>query len=103
MELDDDAILDEYVKPCHAQQRALERFNLGMTREELLEICDRIDFGEGVLLERREPHIGRYLIRLEGTYVRVVYNSLRRIIVTFLPESVYDYMLYDLVRQREEH
>lgn len=73
------------MKASHCIQRALERYGLDLTVEDVRDV-ERTILNGGALLIRREPHGPElYAVRVKGVATRVVFNQEKRSIITFLP------------------
>lgn len=69
----------------HANRRAEERYGIiygPMLREALIQ---QIQAGRGAFLKRQSLRLTVWELAVEGQVVRVVYDSKRQEIVTFLP------------------
>lgn len=69
----------------HAKRRALERYNLELTRDVRDELRGQIKKQKGKFLYRESRRVTVWeVVRQEQTY-KVVYDKLRGEIITFLP------------------
>lgn len=74
----------------HAQRRALERYKLSLTVEDLQRISRQIRTRKDVLfISKQSLRVSRWKVVYQDTTMYVVYDKLRRSIVTFLsPEMI---------------
>lgn len=73
-------------QPCHAIQRAKERYGLDLTQADLRVICSAIRENRDAMLIRRAQE-GRQVwgVKVQGHWAVVVYIPLTNTIATFLP------------------
>lgn len=69
----------------HAKKRALERFDLDLNRDDLNKIKYLIQNKKTLMLERSSLRVTIHRVDYKGKRMRVVYDKLRKNIVTFLP------------------
>jgi hypothetical protein len=70
----------------HAARRAVQRFGLDYTPELRDEIIGHIQSGRSTPLDRRSQRSATHRVKLnDGLTVTVAYDSLRKEVVTFLP------------------
>ena len=75
---------------AHAIRRAWERFGLTVTQEAYDDACMDIYEGRATFLEKESNRVYHFLVNLAGREVPVVYDRMRKTIVTVLPEGSYD-------------
>lgn len=68
----------------HAIGRAEERYGLKLTPDDLADMVGRIRHNEGIMVRRTSLRVSVYDVETHSQTVRIVYDSLRRSIVTFL-------------------
>jgi hypothetical protein len=71
----------------HARRRAIERYDLWLTRREYEQMIQEIQQGKHLLLQRESCSRTHWLV--SGQYI-VVYEKVRKGIVTFLPPEAID-------------
>jgi hypothetical protein len=71
-------------REIHAQQRAWQRYRLGVSRRDLEEIADLIAHGHAVLVKREWPR-AVYDVIFRGLVLRTVFDWRHANVVTFLP------------------
>lgn len=71
----------------HAKRRALERYGISLNRKRYREIVADIQAGRGEFIERRSHRISVWKVKIAGELVRVVYDKIRKTIVTVLPRE----------------
>jgi hypothetical protein len=74
--------LSEYI---HASKRAKERYDLELTPELENRFVNKIKKGRGEFVKRYSTNRTEWRLLHEGFYYRVIYDKLRKRIVTFLP------------------
>ena len=74
----------------HAQRRALERYQLHVTPNDLRALVNKIQAGKATRLEKQSLRISKWLVEHEGVDYPVIYDNKRKMIVTFLPSAVDD-------------
>lgn len=70
----------------HAKRRAFERYGIVLNEDELKQIASYIRKGKADLIRKRSNRVSVYMVRWKDKSYPVVYDRLRRTIVTFLPE-----------------
>ena len=68
----------------HARRRALIRYGLRLTRRLHDTIVGKIHISGSTLIERQSNRISVHDVKLNGKMYRVVYDSNRKVLVTFL-------------------
>lgn len=75
----------------HASRRAAERYGMKFGRAEQREFVKAIQTGKSTVIEKQSHRVTVHELIIEGEPVRVVYDRIRKTIVTFLPfEEVED-------------
>jgi hypothetical protein len=69
----------------HAQRRALERYGIHCSYADLISIRDQIQSQRATFVERQSHRVTVWDLTHQQKEVRVVYDSQRKMIVTFLP------------------
>lgn len=69
----------------HARRRALERYELDLNRHDLREVVESIQAGKATFVRRQSLRVSIWEVTVKGQACRVVYDKLRKTIVTFLP------------------
>ncbi len=70
----------------HARQRALERYGLDLTDDDLEVLVRRVQAGTDVTLFDKQSHrVTTWIMNVRGITCRVVYDKTRKTIVSFLP------------------
>ncbi len=69
----------------HAKRRAFERYGLTFTKDIRNHFCKCIRDGKGKFTERQSRRVTIWNVEYEGMAYRVVYDSVRHEIVSFLP------------------
>lgn len=69
----------------HAKKRAAQRYGLVLNRGQLRQIVQLIQEERGVFLERQSLRVTLWQIEWEGRLCKVVYDSQRKNVVSFLP------------------
>jgi hypothetical protein len=72
---------------AHAKRRAAERFDLNLNRHDLAKLVQDIQLGRGVFVERQSHRVSVWNVAIGERRVNVVYDKLRKTIVTFLPKE----------------
>ena len=72
----------------HAKQRALERFDLVLSDEDIRDICFLIRKRRAEFIDRQSRRITRWKVFVKKIMVVVVYDSNRQTIITFLKEDM---------------
>mgnify|MGYP006189081269 CR=1 FL=1 len=71
----------------HAQKRALQRYGIDLTKSTRDALIKRIQSGDYEFCEKQSNRVTHFVMKLDGELVRLVYDKLRREIVTFLPSE----------------
>ena len=71
----------------HAKMRAMERFDIDLNKELHGRIKSKIGSGEFPLIFRQSCRVGLYQAEMDGKRPIIVYDKIRRIVVTFLFEQ----------------
>jgi len=79
----------------HAQRRAWGRFHLKLTPELMEQFIDKIRYADrltdgkpnAILVKRESNRVSTWLIAHEGKEYHIVYDSLRKTLVSFLPHN----------------
>jgi hypothetical protein len=79
----------------HAQRRALERYSIFCSLADLMEIRDLIQSQKGNLVERQSLRVTVWDVDYKGTEIRVVYDNVRKSIVTFLHRDLEKYSIVE--------
>ncbi len=69
----------------HALSRAAERYNSQLTHEDIRSIVKKIRNGESRMLKRQSIRVTVREVEYKGTVYRLVYDSKRKEVSTFLP------------------
>ena len=69
----------------HARQRAEERYDIDYNRHARRDIIAAIQQNKGILVKRQSCRVTIWYVEYNGEHVKVVYDSNRKEIVTFLP------------------
>lgn len=73
----------------HARSRALERYALDLSGEDLLDMVAQIQDGRGTFIMRQSHRVSLFAVTVRGELVPVVYDRNRKTIVTVLPRAGY--------------
>lgn len=84
----------------HAQKRAEERYQLQLTSEVKDDIVSQIQYGLAPKLENQSNRIATYAVTMSNSSVPVVYDNMRKSIVSFLPESYFSDVGYGELSSR---
>lgn len=68
----------------HARKRAMIRYGLRLTKEMHDTIVSKIHMTGSTLVERQSNRISVHDVKVDGELYRVVYDSNRKVLVTFL-------------------
>ena len=71
----------------HAKQRFYQRFGVTLKREEYFKIVDDIQKGKMQFLSRQSNRISRWRGEVKGIMCIVIYDKIRKRIVTFIKDS----------------
>jgi len=71
----------------HAKRRALERYDLNFTKTIRNQIKSKIQKNDGTFLYRQSRRVTVWQVAYEDILLKVVYDTLRGEIVTFLPQE----------------
>jgi len=71
----------------HAQERALERYNLHVYTEDFVAIQRQIRDGDAVKVGEQGTNTSVYKVMVQGIEALVVYNRRGKYVVTFLPRT----------------
>jgi hypothetical protein len=71
----------------HAKRRAAERYGLELNRHDMRTLVEQIQHGDAEFIERQSLRVSVWWVTVGGKRCRVVYDRLRKTIVTFLPEE----------------
>ena len=74
----------------HAKRRALERYDLNLTKVVRNQIKSKIQKNDGTFLYRQSRRVTIWEVAHENKMYKVVYDTLRGEIVTFLPQETED-------------
>ena len=69
----------------HAIKRALQRYDLDINQEKLVELVQSIQNGKAKFLEKQSLRVSIFEVEVNGKKTRVVYDKIRKTIVSFLP------------------
>lgn len=69
----------------HAKRRATERFGLTLNRHELRDIAKFIQSGKAEFFDRQSNNVTRWIVKIQGIEVAVVYDKLRKSVRTIMP------------------
>ena len=69
----------------HAKTRALQRYDLDLSREDLEELVRQIQLGKAEFILRQSCRVSFFAVELRGQKFPVVYDKQRKTIVTVLP------------------
>lgn len=68
----------------HAKRRANERFGIHLDQNSECQMVKQIQNGQAKLLDRQSQRISVWGIEIQGQKVAVVYDNVRKAIVTFM-------------------
>lgn len=71
----------------HAKRRALERYGLQLNRFDIKTIIKMIQTQNAFFIESQSHRLKKYQITYKSTTAIVIYDKLRKEIVTFLPKE----------------
>ena|SRR3989344_2761338 len=74
-----------YALRMHAKRRAFERYGITLNRHDVKQIVQMIRDGSGKFLRRQSRIRVHWEVEFRSVKMRVVYDSLRDEIITFLP------------------
>lgn len=80
-----DASSKHVAQRIHAKRRAQQRYGLTLNRQQMRELVAQIQNGKGIFLERQSLRVTLWRVEFEGRKCKVVYDSRRGVIVSFLP------------------
>ncbi len=72
----------------HAKKRALERFDLNLTNDDLIHIGAKIKKGESIYIRKMSNRVKLHQVEYNGQILKVVYDKLRHQVVSFLTEDM---------------
>ncbi len=81
----------------HARKRALERYSLNLTQEDIFNIVDLIRAGRSgtvVFMRRQSKRRTVWKVKYKGTWLYLIYNKKEGVIATFLTEQMYNNPMY---------
>jgi len=70
----------------HAKRRARERYDMRLNRADLDCIVVLIKSGQSVLMSHKSNRVKEHLVIYNDTIMRVIYDSKRQNVITFLPK-----------------
>ena len=70
---------------AHAKLRALQRYDLDLTAKMRRKIIEEIQQQRSIHLETQSNRVSIHLVEVEARDIRVVYDKIRKEIVTVLP------------------
>lgn len=68
----------------HAKRRAYQRYGLVLNKWDLRELVTAIQSNKATHVEKRSNRVSEWDVQFHGETVRVVYDNMRKTIVTFL-------------------
>lgn len=69
----------------HAKKRAFQRYHTLVNRDVLDTIARCVQAQKGIFLRRRSYHVSEWLVRFNGSTLRILYDCKRHMVLTFLP------------------
>lgn len=72
----------------HAKRRALDRYGVALNRFQLKDLVDCIKEGNGRYIKHHSKRVSEWELKYEGKTFRVLYDTSRHEIITFLPLRV---------------
>lgn len=78
----------------HAIKRAHERYNLFLTKREVENAAENVGCGQASYYRKVTNRLIMATINLQNTQCRVLYDSRRKMLVTFLPPDCPDAVPY---------
>ena len=76
--------------------RAYQRYGWQLNKHELNLIAKRVQRGDGTFVERQSNRVTVWDIEIKGEIARIVYDSQRHQIVTFLPKGARHDVLHEM-------
>lgn len=73
----------------HAKRRFIERYGLEVNRKDLRFMINQIQNGKAKLIERQSHRVSKWRVKFADRNVYVVYDKMRKSIVTALPADAY--------------
>lgn len=77
----------KYAQRFHAKKRAAQRFGLDLTTDKQRQIVRLIQLGKGRFVKHESNSRSHWVIEWEGQLLRVVYDKVRKELVTVLPKE----------------
>lgn len=74
----------------HAKRRCRERLGFTLTPEDEQQIIHKIQNGIATFIERQSNRISLFGVMLRGTETVVVYDRVRKVVVTLIPRDFYE-------------
>lgn len=71
----------------HFRQRLFERYKMVINESQIKTIVSLIQKGKGKLLEKQSNRVKKYSVPFEDKNIVVIYDSIRKTLVTVLPEN----------------
>jgi hypothetical protein len=72
----------------HAKRRVMERYNLSLKNKDLYSIGQKIIKGESCFKRKINNRLKVHEVEYGGQILKVVYDSIRHTVVTFLNENM---------------
>jgi hypothetical protein len=72
----------------HAKKRALERFDISLTTADLDKVVQTIQEGNAAFITKQSHRISVFSILINEKKMNVVYDKVRKTIVTFLTDDM---------------
>jgi len=69
----------------HARARAAQRFGMIVTNAQMDDIVGQIQSGSATFVDKESNRVSLWRVKLEGDSFDVVYDKLRKTVVSFLP------------------
>lgn len=74
----------------HAKRRFYERFGLLIEENDLNHIRNKIQEGDGELVEKQSNRVSKWRVPFKDSIFTVIYDKMRKTIVTVLPNEEND-------------
>lgn len=75
----------------HCLRRALERFGLRLTENDIWDIRAMIEAGQSRCVHKQSLRVSHHLLEYHDIELIVVYDKIRKMVVTFLRVEDYDW------------
>lgn len=85
----------KHIQSVHFYRRMIERFNIFITKHELMKLKAQITNGTSIFIEKSSNRVSLHGVKFNEMWLVVIYDKMRNELVTVKPKSDLSYKILE--------